>query len=62
MSGDERESDYDAKSGANRRDVFVRLTSSRVAYVAEARSDMLFRVANGNPWLGCHRLDTLTSR
>ena len=62
MSGDNGESVYDAKSGTNRRDVLVRLTSSRVAYVAKARSDMLYRVASETPWLGCHKLDTLASR
>ena len=51
MSGDTRQGIFDAKSGANRRDVFVRPTSSRAAYVAEARWNMIFRVASGNPWL-----------
>ena len=51
MSGDKGDGAYDAKSGANSRDAFVRPTFSRAAYVAEARSDMLFRVASGNPWL-----------
>ena len=51
MSEDKENNVYDAKSGANNRDAFVRPTSSRAAYVAEDRSDMLFRVASGNPWL-----------
>ena len=51
MSGDKEDGVYDAKSGVNNRDAFVRPTSSRAAYVAENRSDMLFRVVSGNPWL-----------
>ena len=51
MSGDKGDGVYDAKSGANNRDAFVRPKYSRAAYVAEDRSDMLFRVASGNPWL-----------
>ena len=51
MSEDKGEGVYDAKSGANSKDAFVRPTSSRAAYVAAARSDMLFRAASENPWL-----------
>ena len=51
MSGDKGDGVYDAKSGANNRDAFVRPTSSRAAYVTEDRSDMPFRVASRNPWL-----------
>ena len=51
MSGDKGDGVNDAKSGANNRDAFVRPTSSRAAYVAEDKSDMLLRVASGNPWL-----------
>ena len=51
MSGDKGDGVYDSKSGANNRDDFVRPTSSRAAYVAEDRLDMLFRVASRNSWL-----------
>ena len=51
MSGDKGGGIYDVKSCAKRRDAFVLPTSSIAAYVAKARSDMLFRVASGNPWL-----------
>ena len=51
MSEDKGEGVYYAKSGANSKDAFVHLTSSRAAYVAAARSEMLFCVASENPWL-----------
>ena len=51
MSGYKGDGVYDAKSGASNIDAFVRPTSSRAAYGAEDRSDMLLRVASGNPWL-----------
>ena len=51
MSEDKGEGVYDAKSGANSKYAFVHSTSSRVAYVAAARSDMLFRIASEKPSL-----------
>ena len=51
MSEDKGDGVYDAKSGENNRDTFVRPTSSRAAYIAEDRLDMPFRVVSRNPWL-----------
>ena len=40
---------FNAKTSANRKKTFDRPTSSKAAYVAEARSKMEFRVECGNP-------------
>ena len=49
MSRDRGEGVFNAKSSANRNEAFDRPTSFKVAYVAEARSKMEFRVESGNP-------------
>ena len=49
MSRDRGEGVFNAKSSANRSEVFDRPTSPKTAYVTEAKSKMKFRVGSGNP-------------
>ena len=49
MSRGRAEDVFNAKSSANRNETFDRPTSSKTAYVAEARLKIEFRVESWNP-------------